>query len=414
MKHIIILTIIIIISACQSVNENLLESKKVGRTTPKIFTQGEGLLVIGINPISMTNKMNPTKKAERLISFSLKNIDTGFIKRINHNYKKVSVVSLPSGRYCLNSFDTYVNLKLRHCDAPYFDVESGSVENAGIISVGINYNAQNNEVTHKVFEVYRDNKILTKSLSKSDKLKVKIFFENLNHLSILKTWYVKTPFGKDRVIRLKKNGKAEIQKYAQNQSYYLHGKWEYRKNEYILSFYKGNLNYRIKEHKGMVVGLVTSKFKTSELWSTFDEHWIIIGKSSLVNDKYSFDIANRNYLVIAPGIKYPKVAFERGIQGEIDLIFNLKKDSTLPKGSIYKPIDINVQASSFSEEISNLIVSEFDSFRYSITGQVSPLIESVNERISLSINDGVPTVSFENNPKRVFESYEHANKSSQN
>lgn len=376
----------------------------IGKNAPKAFQKGNGLLIIGVNPLVMNNKMSlgkkSIKKSAKLLSFSVKNIDTGFVKTIKHHFKKAAVVSIPSGRYCLSSLNTYINLKLKHCKAPYFDVESGSVENAGVTTVGINYNLQSNKIHHKIFDVNRSNEIFNK-LGSNGTNKVAEFFANIDNTSFPKTFYVQPPKGGAAIIRLKQNGEAEVQKYAQNQPYYNNGTWETVNGGYKLSFYEGNITYRLKESGDFLVGLVTSKFKTKNPWSTFDEHALFFATRAIGFKEPVFSIANQHHLVIERGIPYPKSVYLSGTEGTVELSFNLELSLDSRANRLYKPTNISIKFTSIEDEYVQSMITEFSKYRYSIPKEIEGNIR-FSEKIMLRIVSGEPAVVFENSTVRYF------------
>ncbi|WMS88961.1 hypothetical protein [Pleionea litopenaei] len=402
MKNLILILIsVVLISACKSSVDKPNIWSRAGSIAPKQFVEGEGLLVIGINPRAMNNKFKVSNKSERLISFSVKNISTGFVKIIQYTPGKSAVVTLPSGRYCLNSFNTYINLKLNHCKAPYFDVEADSVENGGITTIGVNYDANQNKVVHKIIDVDRSINMFGETLLSSDKLRIEEFYREHSFLSFPKVFYIKTPFGADNIVRLYEDGRGELQKYAQNQPYYKKGTWVKVGKEYVLSFYRGDLTYRVFDNGGTVVGLVSSKFVTNKPWSNVVENWLIVGTRTLTDANVNFSVFEHPYIVVDPGVAYPKAAYLSGETGVVELSFGLEKEHT--SLNVYKPINISIESSSIKSVYAQTILESFRKYRYSLPKDVAN--KKFKEKVTLRITDDVPSVSFENSPVIYFNRY---------
>ncbi|WJG07840.1 hypothetical protein [Aliiglaciecola sp. LCG003] len=201
------------------------------------------------------------------------------------------------------------------------------------------------------------------------------------------------------------NGKAELQEYAQNQPTYQFGSWNTSGGEYVLSFYKGKLNYHLKERGDQIVGIVRSKFVTKTPWTSLEESWLVVGSNNILNINLGNTIANVPHQVIVPGIPYPKEAYLNDENGSIDISFDLEITQSNRNIVLYKPMRISVINTSMKRQAVNSIIERFKKYRYSMPPEFENKAR-YTDKIILTITDQMPRIQFEKGLSQLFETIE--------
>ncbi len=407
-KIIIILLLAIFISGCKTTAKKTDLVTQLGYRIPKTFLEGEGLLVIRINLQAMTKNLQLLNKPEGLYSYTLKNIDTGFIKKVKHQPRMASVISLPAGRYCIDWLSPYVNIVLPHCKAPFYDVEYGSVKNSGVTDIGIYYSASSDLIRHFVFKVRHPRNFLNTKLTNLDKERLNRYYDKHAKTDTPKTFYVQSPFGSNRIIRLYKNYAAELEIYSEIHSTfstYTKGTWKYVKDEMHLSFGDGSLTYRLKEVGSLMIGLVDISNRSS-ISNKFDTHWnwLIVGSTKIRNKVNKFSLLDHPHPVISRGIEYPESAYQEGTQGEVKITYDLELSRNRHPVKLYNPTNIVVKSNSGSvkKEDINKVLSVFAKNNFSLP--IGEKVSNLEETIIFSITNNIPGVDLNNNAVSVYES----------
>ena len=159
MKYLIPLLLLVSGCASNSSSQKNIENcsnlkRMVGTCAEAQKTQVDGkqngAVLIGFLLRKMNNKDRLTKNMDRLLSISLKNVESGKSYNINLSGKNFGMKTVEPGVYCLSRVTTYVNFSINLCDKGTIPVNSGEIKNAGFWLTGINYDSD--EVKLKVFD----------------------------------------------------------------------------------------------------------------------------------------------------------------------------------------------------------------------------------------------------------------------
>ncbi|HVH33027.1 MAG TPA: hypothetical protein VM847_02835 [Tahibacter sp.] len=146
-------------------------------------------------------------------------------------------LTLQSGRYCLTAVERGGKRYASACEAPFFDVSAHSVDVTGQIDVALR--RKRAEVTARRFgpdyaEV---------PLSEAQQSDVAAHLE-ASATKGVRTFFVSSPPGLWRIVRLFPDGVVEIQQQALANASYERGSWTADGAALALSFHKGNSLYR--------------------------------------------------------------------------------------------------------------------------------------------------------------------------
>lgn len=374
---------------CQSVGETSQQkhwdsyAKNDGRT----FTGGNGLLVLGLNPVEMTNKMSLTNKGARVLSYTLKNVQTGEIFSLEHTYGRLNVTSVPAGRYCIDRIVTYTNVRLSHCATPFLDVEANEIENAGVFTLGIHYSGKGS-VTHNFFKGFRKKGDITKRLSDVQKQALKAFVDSNPSKVIVREF--SSALNKIFKVRLFPDGTAELKKVGDSKPTYEQGNWEVNDGLYQAVFRKTHA-YVFSADDHIAPQMRTLPAENREPWE-FTQYRLSLVDNSVANE-YVNSLSEGIKWAVAPGIGYPEAPFKAGKTGNLEIEF-----SFVPKSgwSYFKPGNIKVLESFIDEEQLAGILKRVSYHLFSVPESFNLQSQIYTAEIVFEIVKGYPQVNIRN------------------
>lgn len=126
--------------------------------------------MIHLLALRMDNRGRVLPQQDILTEVQLKNLDTGRKYKVDVE-KGPQVISLPAGRYCVNWFRTYTNIKLEYCrpgqfGLPTVTVFPGLPTNAGRWILGIEYVGSSDRINYRVTHGVERDAVAAEALAK--------------------------------------------------------------------------------------------------------------------------------------------------------------------------------------------------------------------------------------------------------
>lgn len=391
---VLLFSVFIFFVGCSSVSKE--PSFRIKPATGRDFGSQSGLLVLKLNFARSGVWYGATNIEEKVYSYTLKNIRTGFSKKIIHKSTHGVVLELPAGRYCIDSVDVGAN-KIQDCSSAFFDVEESAVEIGGVVFLDVD---SGNTVALK--DVTRPNKLSEYSLTNQDENSITYFSDK--KLDGRNIWYLETVMGRKYALILRDGGVAELKQYTLTFPGYDNGKWRLDGEQAIVSFNNDRLKYIFSLNASVTFGLAQSSYVTSEPWASVDEEWLFwVGRSPFF-EATPFNDERDYYVVVAPGIGYPEDAYKKGLTGVLELEFELKPDVEKPLRYLYKPESIRVISTTNKQIKFESILKDFSKYRYYVKENRSTLRDGYREKLHLKYVDGLLKVSTSEDPKAWYNS----------
>ena len=391
--RLLLLSVVVAVTACSPRTSGPLFN--VSAVPKRDFGSRPGVLIIKLDLAQESVRSSARLRANRIDSYTLKNIRTGYSQRVTPAALHGSVLELPPGRYCIDSIFLHDD-KFLHCSPPFFDIEEDAVEVGGLVSFAL---ASGNSVV--IRDIKKSTNLPDYQLTGGDAELLSGSFKG-EEIAQKGVWYLDNVMGKRSLLFLKEDGLAELKEYSATWPSYSRGQWRQVENQTIVSFYGGQRIYKMKSNSDISHGLIVSRYKTDNPWATVNEEWLFWASRKPFFDVMPYDFSRDYYLVVAPGIAYPEDAYKKRMTGAIDLEFNLIHDDEVISESLFKPENIRVVSSTIEFASFSQVISDFSKYRYLSNRREDGLKLKCTERLHFGYKDGALAVSTSEDPGMLY------------